>query len=321
MRLSNGIDSAKNNKIIEVISSDSSPNSPPPRIKSVIGLASITIPTAAGIVKNNILCIVFCIFLVKSSLLSLLIAAFRFGNTAVAKAIPNRLTAKLWMFLAKLKAASPPSIILIPTIAKTYRFNCHAMRPIDLGIISFIIFLNPGCFTFNSGLYLYLVVNRSISLIIKWRLAPIKTPIAALYIPNLSFKKITPAIIPKLYKTGEIANEKKCRYVISIFPSVLLIAKRNADGSINLVINMMSACPSGATAGNTAGIILSINMNATTLKTAINMLAPESIVFARDLASFSSLCRYSENIGINAAVRAPAINRLNSMSGIRNEAL
>lgn len=100
----------------------------------------------------------------KAALSFLLMAEFRFGNTAVANAIPNRLTAKLWMFLAKLKAASPPSTILIPTIAKIYKFICHAISPIDLGIISFMIFLNPGCLTLSSGLYLYSVENKSISL-------------------------------------------------------------------------------------------------------------------------------------------------------------
>jgi len=144
---------------------------------------------------------------------------------------------------------------------------------------------------------------------------------AALYIPNLSFMNTTPIIIPKLYKTGEIAKDKKCLYVINIFPRVLLIANRNADGSISLVINIISACPAGATPGNAAGIILPMNMNAITLNMAINILAPDSIVFARDAASFLSFCRYSENIGINAAVRAPAMNRLKSISGIRNEAL
>lgn len=90
-----------------------------------------------------------------NSFLSFLLAAeFRLGKTAVAKAIPNRLTAKLWMFLAKLNAARPPSIILIPTTANIYRFTCHAIRLNDFGIISLMIFLNPGCETFSSGLYL-----------------------------------------------------------------------------------------------------------------------------------------------------------------------
>jgi len=94
-------------------------------------------------------------FFVKEALSPLLIAEFKLGKTAVAKAIPNKLTAKLCMFRAKLKAANPPSIILIPTTAKIYRFNCHAIRLIDLGIINFIIFLKPGCFILSCGLYLY----------------------------------------------------------------------------------------------------------------------------------------------------------------------
>lgn len=76
------------------------------------------------------------------------------GKTAVANAIPNRLTAKLWMFLAKLNAARPPSIILIPTTANIYRFNCHATKLIDLGIISLTILLNPGVLSLSSGLNL-----------------------------------------------------------------------------------------------------------------------------------------------------------------------
>lgn len=81
---------------------------------------------------------------VYACLSPLLIAVARCGKTAVAKAIPKSDTAKLWMFLAKWNAANPPSIIFIPTIANIYKFNCHAIKLIDLGIINFMIFLNPG---------------------------------------------------------------------------------------------------------------------------------------------------------------------------------
>ena len=106
-------------------------------------------------------------------------AVVRNGKTAVAKDIPNRLTAKLWMFLAKWNAASPPSSICIPIFAKIRRFICHAIRLIDLGSMSFKIFLNPGCFTFNDGLNLYSVVIASATRMIVCRVAPINTPVAA----------------------------------------------------------------------------------------------------------------------------------------------
>jgi len=155
----------------------------------------------------------------------------------------------------------------------------------------------------------------------RWKLAPMSTPIAALWIPNFPFRNTIPSIIPKLYRTGEIAKEKKWRYVIKMFPRVLLIAKRKADGSINLVMYIMFICPSGSTDGNIAGIMLSMKINATTARNAINKLAPDIIVFAKANASFLFFSRYSEKIGMNAATNAPAMNRLNKMSGIKNDAL
>lgn len=117
------------------------------------------------------------------------------------------------------------------------------------------------------------------------------TPTAALCIPRVSLRSTIPRIIPKLYKTGEIAKEKKRLYVISIFPRVLLIANMNADGSISLVMNIMLCCPSTATLGKTNGMILSMKIKATVLSTMIKREAPDSIVFAKDSASFLSLCR------------------------------
>jgi len=110
------MESAKNVRIIEVRRFDSSPNSPPLKIRSVTGSESRRRPTAAGTVKKRTLSIVVWMFFVKSALSPRFIAAFKAGKTAVAKDIPKRLTAKLWMFRAKLKAANPPTAILIPTI-------------------------------------------------------------------------------------------------------------------------------------------------------------------------------------------------------------
>lgn len=68
-------------------------------------------PTIDGMVKNNILWMVVCICSVKESLSPLLIAVLRYGKIAVARPIPKSVTATLWIFLAKLKAATPPSCI------------------------------------------------------------------------------------------------------------------------------------------------------------------------------------------------------------------
>src|SRR3989339_880032 len=100
---------------------------------------------------------VFWIFLVKEALSPLFMSKFSEGNTAVAKATPNILTATLWIFLAKLKAANPPSTILIPTTANMYKFICQKNKLIDFGIINLTIFLKPGWRIFSSGLYLYSV--------------------------------------------------------------------------------------------------------------------------------------------------------------------
>ncbi len=116
-RLSNGTDIAKKNSIIVVSCTEFASNSPPPNIISTIGFAIIIIPSIAGIVKKRILCMVFCMCSVYLTLLFVLAAFVRYGKTAVANAIPNRLTAKLCMFLAKLNAVNPPSIRLILTTA------------------------------------------------------------------------------------------------------------------------------------------------------------------------------------------------------------
>jgi hypothetical protein len=198
VRASKGIESAKNVRISAVISIDFSSNAPPPRMRRVIGSASRSTPTAAGIVKNNILWIVVWILDVYRSFLPLFIAEFRVGKIATVNAIPNMLTGKLWIFLAKLNAAIPPSVNLIPTIVNAYRFSCQAIRLMDLGIISLMIFLNPGCFTFNSGRYLNPVEKISTNLMSRCSVAPMSTPVAALYIPSCSFKKTTPTMIPRL---------------------------------------------------------------------------------------------------------------------------
>jgi hypothetical protein len=106
-----------------------------------------------------------------------------------------------------------------------------------------------------------------------------------------------------------------------MFPRVLLIANKIAEGSINLVMFMIFSCVSGVDETNIAGIILSIKMKAITESAEIKIVAPVSIVFAILYASFLSFIKYSLKIGKNAAVNAPAINRLNSISGIKNDAL
>lgn len=110
-------------------------------------------------------------------------------------------------------------------------------------------------------------------------------------------------------------------YVIRTFPRVLLIENNSADGNISLVMLIMLICASGSTFGNIAGIIDPMNMNAITAMKLINMLAPVRTVFATEKASGLFFSKYSEKIGINAAINAPAMNRLKSMSGIKKDAL
>ncbi len=99
------------------------------------------------------------------------------------------------------------------------------------------------------------------------------------------------------------------------------IANRIAEGSINLVMLMMSFCISGSTFEKIAGMICGMNMNAITARTEMSNVAPVSIVFATLRASSLSFTRYSVKMGRNAAVSAPAMNKLNKKSGIRKEAL
>lgn len=106
-----------------------------------------------------------------------------------------------------------------------------------------------------------------------------------------------------------------------MFPRVFEIANRIAEGSINLVILMMFFCISGSVSEKIAGIICGMNMNAITARTEMSNVAPVSIVFATLRASSLSFTRYSVKMGRNAAVSAPAINKLNKKSGIRKEAL
>lgn len=225
------------------------------------------------------------------------------------------------MFRAKLNAAHPPSEICIPIVAYIYRFICQAIRLNDLGIINLIIFLNAFVLTFSCGLNLYLVPIVSTTLIAQCSVAPIRTPVAAEYIPIDSFSITTPIIMPRLYRIGDIAYARKCLYVMSMLPSVLLIANNIADGSISLVMFIMSFFDCIDVSEKSPFTIGSISMNANIASNVIRMVALVSIVFAISRASFSSFARCSENTGMKAAISAPAMNRLNNMSGIMNEAV
>lgn len=106
-----------------------------------------------------------------------------------------------------------------------------------------------------------------------------------------------------------------------MFPKVLLMVNMIAELSIILVMLTMSARISSLASGKLKDIIGSMKMNAKTANTPIARVKMVNMMFATLKASFLSLAKYSENIGMNAAARAPAINRLKRLSGIRKEAL
>ena len=99
------------------------------------------------------------------------------------------------------------------------------------------------------------------------------------------------------------------------------MANKMADPSIKRVMLMMSDCELAADSGKMLGMIFGIKINATTERAVISKVAVVSIVLASFWASSLSFVRYAEKTGKNAAESAPAIKRLNSMSGIRKEAL
>ena len=87
------------------------------------------------------------------------------------------------------------------------------------------------------------------------------------------------------------------------------------------VIFVISFCIPSAAPLNKNGTISPINIIATTESTEIAKNALVSIVFAISCASSLFFVRYCEKTGKNAAESAPAMNKLNIKSGIRNEAL
>lgn len=108
---------------------------------------------------------------------------------------------------------------------------------------------------------------------------------------------------------------------MSILPIVLLTVKIRAELSISLVMLTIWAWVSRFASGNVILINPSIKMKATIDRKEITNAVAFISVFAIFCASSLSFSIYSVKTGTKAAASAPAMNRLNKVSGIKKEAL